>query len=594
MKRMMQWVLAATRPLVLTMGPLVLTMVFCGLGVFTSCSIDDNPAEPGREEKIPAHDFESLYVTSQKPTFVGDITTMPADLQTAVRERFPNQVGSIEEAQVVIIGSANPNIVAAPDKVVAIMSANGGNVLTATHGDGDQYTMMDEEEPLVAKDNIYWNMRISAFVEWVETYEAPIANPYNGDQPSFEEMKLNMGLAGVQNIYVNIPFSYGTIIDEATLSEPDILTGYGSLTFQAKILPVYSQSVNGANSGDYYLVKSTVVPHNDGMWNPFIGAHGWTRNRVYGFWFKEMTYRISLLNPDGSDINGLTYNMMPLPENKIGKVEHTETTSYSLSASAKISLGAEGTSEERKGKVGFEAGATFGASWTESTKYSFDNISYNRDSSTPVVTYTWKSNNVKLTDDWDKMDVNFPVDVHSEFACNNSWVWFVPRGTNGIDDSTKKEFKLNITANLTYSSWYHWRWAVEYDSNRKNYKIKPLGYTVNVNAPDRTPWGVISLTNAAKNYTVRNVKVFKKGETTEEPEYFAQGSYEYNEKAIMATNEGTYILTFEYVDPNNWNKVMARGTIYNIKVKQGKTQGSATTVVSTAEAEVTLVAVYES
>ncbi len=39
---MMQWVLAATRPLVLTMGPLVLTMVFCGLGVFSSCSKDDD------------------------------------------------------------------------------------------------------------------------------------------------------------------------------------------------------------------------------------------------------------------------------------------------------------------------------------------------------------------------------------------------------------------------------------------------------------------------------------------------------------------------------------------------------------------------
>ena len=120
----MQWVMAAT--------------LICGLGVFTSCSIDDNPADPGREEKIPAHDFESLYVTSQKPTFIGDLSAMPAELQTAVRERFPNQVGSIEEAQVVIIGSANPNIVAAPDKVVAIMSANGGNVLTATHGDSDQ------------------------------------------------------------------------------------------------------------------------------------------------------------------------------------------------------------------------------------------------------------------------------------------------------------------------------------------------------------------------------------------------------------------------------------------------------------------------
>ena len=33
---MMQWVLAAIRPL-------VLTMVFCGLGVFTSCTNSDNP-----------------------------------------------------------------------------------------------------------------------------------------------------------------------------------------------------------------------------------------------------------------------------------------------------------------------------------------------------------------------------------------------------------------------------------------------------------------------------------------------------------------------------------------------------------------------
>ena len=46
MKRMIHWVMAATRLLVLTMGPLVLTMVFCGLGMFTSCSKDDdNPVD---------------------------------------------------------------------------------------------------------------------------------------------------------------------------------------------------------------------------------------------------------------------------------------------------------------------------------------------------------------------------------------------------------------------------------------------------------------------------------------------------------------------------------------------------------------------
>ena len=54
MKRMMQWVIAATRPLVLTMGPLVLTMVFCSLGVFTSCSKDDdNPVDSVDLETIP-------------------------------------------------------------------------------------------------------------------------------------------------------------------------------------------------------------------------------------------------------------------------------------------------------------------------------------------------------------------------------------------------------------------------------------------------------------------------------------------------------------------------------------------------------------
>lgn len=35
MKRMMKWVLAATRPL-------VLTMVFCGLGLITSCTSEDD------------------------------------------------------------------------------------------------------------------------------------------------------------------------------------------------------------------------------------------------------------------------------------------------------------------------------------------------------------------------------------------------------------------------------------------------------------------------------------------------------------------------------------------------------------------------
>ena len=51
---MMQWVIAAIRPLVLTMGPLVLTIVFCGLGMFTSCSKDDNPESETEDPDVGA------------------------------------------------------------------------------------------------------------------------------------------------------------------------------------------------------------------------------------------------------------------------------------------------------------------------------------------------------------------------------------------------------------------------------------------------------------------------------------------------------------------------------------------------------------
>ncbi len=46
MKKLMQWGMAATRLL-------VLTMVFCGLGVFTSCSNDDNPVNSFDPRTIP-------------------------------------------------------------------------------------------------------------------------------------------------------------------------------------------------------------------------------------------------------------------------------------------------------------------------------------------------------------------------------------------------------------------------------------------------------------------------------------------------------------------------------------------------------------
>ena len=88
MKKLMQWVLAATRPLVLTMGPFVLTMVFCGLGMFTSCSKDDNPESETEDPDVGAAasnynindaDFTPTTWCQQEAIYIWDGTTKITD-----------------------------------------------------------------------------------------------------------------------------------------------------------------------------------------------------------------------------------------------------------------------------------------------------------------------------------------------------------------------------------------------------------------------------------------------------------------------------------------------------------------------------------
>lgn len=85
---MMQWVIAAIRPLVLTMGPLVLTMVFCGLGMFTSCSKDDNPESETEYPDVGAAasnynindaDFTPTTWRQQEAIYIWDGTTKITD-----------------------------------------------------------------------------------------------------------------------------------------------------------------------------------------------------------------------------------------------------------------------------------------------------------------------------------------------------------------------------------------------------------------------------------------------------------------------------------------------------------------------------------
>ena len=82
---------------------------------------------------------------------------------------------------------------------------------------------------------------------------------------------------------------------------------------------------------------------------------------------------------------------------------------------------------------------------------------------------------------------------------------------------------------------------------------------------------------------MRNIKIYKKGEEKKSPVATISNTYRPQELAQTAVDEGTYTVTFEYINPDN-NKVMKTGTLSNVTVSMGRTLESATTSLSTGEA----------
>lgn len=430
----------------------------------------------------------------------------------------------------------------------------------------------------------YWDVRMNPFIDWIEeVYES-----YNDEalnrasstaaqpQPTFETLTASMK-TGTKRFEYNFPFLMVQYVDKALWSDADILVKNSSISFSYQVLPMYAQSSNGENAGDYYAVIGKITPHNDSMWGPYVGEHGGTRNRVYGFWMKEMQYKIFLANSNGLPINDVRFQAAPYPENVQSARENTNTFSAGINGSVKAG-GSEKNGFAAEGSVGFSA------NWTETIKYTLNNIDFARNTSTSIVDYTWKSNNVKLDDDMSNIQNYFPDECHKEFDAKNAWLWHVPYGTNGIEDGSTKQLYISLQAQITYSCWHHWRGTATFDSNRKDKSTGVFRHTMQLPAPDRTPWGIISVKNASK-YTMRKVKIYKSGQEDGEPLKTINNSYEKNEIALTNVNVGRYTVTFEHVDPDNVNKVVQVGTIKNVEVKQGKDMSAAKTELSTADAE---------
>ena len=432
----------------------------------------------------------------------------------------------------------------------------------------------DYDNDWVHNEN-YFHTRMDPFVAWLSKIDHMAAKQVQAS-PDYDHLKANLETEG-QFLTYNYPFSINAYIDKATFSDPDYLYKSGSISMDFHIFPVYIQSANGEDkAGDYYGVVSTITPHNQSMWGPYVGEHGWTRNRIYGFWFDQMDVETSLVNSDGSPIDGLVYYNRPIPENPNSSKSYSEGTSVTLTGT--MSAGATSTGPTANGQ--YSCGVTI----SSSTNYTLQTINFSLDSSSPTAKYHYWSENVKLTDDWDdwaKINQNFPAPVRTEFSGHSNWVWHVP--SSAVKDGDTKQFSLRVKVKLVYATWYHWRGSVEYDSNKATHTVNVPEKAWTLSNPNRTPWGFIRLRNASSN-EMAHVKFYKSGEEDKDPVAQLTTSYGKGDEARIGLVEGTYSVIWDIIDGDT-NVKLGTYIYRDVKVHQGKDEDSATIRISSVDGE---------
>ena len=252
----------------------------------TSCRDDLDLPVNGENGSVDVEEWVepvSFKAICNKPiVYMTQSGNIPGELQQAIHKSFPNKVGSLNEAEIAIVDAATAT---GQDQRISRFCERGGlivclfpdeqNVLWASHGAGDDYYLLDgpnevpstDEEghqsiERVVKDQDYWSGRLLPFVEWIEycDKEARDSGPTRGmsDVPDFKELTVNMN-NGAKRFEVNLPFSLYHQIAKASSSSPDNLNKDGSVTMRFEVMPIYVQSVNGDDAGDYYAVRRTVA-----------------------------------------------------------------------------------------------------------------------------------------------------------------------------------------------------------------------------------------------------------------------------------------------------------------------------------------------
>lgn len=580
-----------------------------------SCAVEDNvPPSPTPEPPAPfdpkIEPIDPVRCTAAVD--LGDISGLPAELQTALKKRMTNLVSSGSEAAISFCTESetdkfNSHIQKGTTMIVASPAVGGdfseiaklaGGVLPsatqmsilfyATQKYGQHYLMLDGGEP----DNLetteekvdFYERRIIPLIHWLNKVEAQKEKrrlqeeaAQNGQAPyDYDDLTANIDDDGL-SLTCNLPYDLANTFEYWPWEFP--LNASSSIDFGLRVYPIYKQSCHQEKSGDYYVVTTEITPYNQGMWRSYNEEMEFLGDTMYmmGYWFNKMHTAFKLVDMDGNDIPGIEYNLKPLPENEIDSHQYSDGTSTTIGGSA--SAGFSGSSPT--GSLGF----SFSHTVSSSLSYSMDDIEYTLDSSTKEVKYDYNSKGVNPDDD-DDTDKHYPKNCRTQWTVRQAWVWFVPRGQAGVDDNSNVNFQIALNGELSYSFYWWIYHPIGPNTGGDTYTYTALNIKNQLwqlQAPNRNSWGLTSIKSEYTNAVMANIKYYVSGHESEDPVQVDQLSYHQNDFALMGLPEGTYTIIYETKDPNT-GEHMDSWKFENVEVKQGRDKDEATTALSSVNA----------
>lgn len=589
-------------------------MACCISFTLASCAVEDNVPPSPTPEPPPPFDpkIEPLDpVICTATVNFGDISALPAELQTALKKRIVN-IKSNGEADICFctVGEAEKYakeqekgttiIVAMPtsgrdfNNLVKIAGEVVPNktqlpvMFYASQKYGRHYLMLDGGVPEYVKTTeekvLFYERRIIPLIHWLNDVEAYKKKKRQQEEEAlnnqahydYDDLTANIDDEGL-SLTCNLPYDLANTFEYWPWEFP--LNASSSIDFGLRVYPIYKQSCHQEKSGDYYVVTTEITPYNQGMWRAYNEEMEFLGDTMYmmGYWFNKMHTAFKLVDMDGNDIPGIEYNLKPLPENEIDSHQYSDGTSTTIGGSA--TAGFSGSSPT--GSLGL----SFSHTVSSSLSYSMDDIEYTLDSSTKEVKYDYNSKNVNPDKD-DDTDKHYPKNCRTQWTVRQAWVWFVPRGQAGVDDNSNVNFQIALNGELSYSFYWWIYHPIGPNTGGKTYTytaLKIQNQLWQLQAPNRESWGLTSIKSEYTEAVMANIKYYLKDHETEDPVAVDNLSYHQNDFALMGLPEGTYTIIYETLNPNT-GEHMNSWKFENVEVKQGRDKKEATTALSSVNA----------